>query len=221
MLLSIALSLSAQDSRAEPRCVPDAEGAKAKVEAGFADLGRLHRARLPGPSGEALLERRLEILLDGFIGFGRFVDDVLGEAWENAGDHRSAWRETLADTLRQRYLGKVGSPLGVRLEFVALSHRCDEARVEMLLHKSGRKRPREVVLRLYFETPSEGTVEVGEVGAAIERASPQWRAFDVAVDGVSLLETWRGRFRKIYNEGGVAAVDAHMRSLRERYPRKL
>ncbi|HRE92387.1 MAG TPA: hypothetical protein PK095_24945, partial [Myxococcota bacterium] len=46
----------------------------------------------------------------------------------------------------------------------------------------------------------------------------RWRAFDVSVDGASLLEMWKGRFRRIFADGGVAAIEEHLRQLAERRP---
>lgn len=192
-------------SPVEVRCVDDASTARSEVERAFAELQQIHRHRVPGPSGARLLERRVNELLDRLVGFDQFVDLVLGDAWDKAeADQKRDWRAILKQTLRRRYLKKLGSPLTARLEIKGVQLRCDKAKVGLVISDRDGGNPRDVELQLL---------------ATFEGETPRtlWLAYDVAVDEVSLLETWRSRFRRIYADGGVAAIDHHMRGLRERY----
>ena len=184
-------------------CVEQPASARMEVEAAFVELQHIHRNRVPGPSGQRLLEARVFELLERRVAFDRFVDLALGEAWDQASEEqKKAWRETLEDTLRRRYLKKLGSPLSAHLEMKGVVLRCTRAEVMFVVVSRRGAHRQDVVLELEAAT-SEGVV--------------RWRAFDVAVDGVSLLETWKSRFRRIFADGGVAAIDYHMRGLRERY----
>lgn len=191
---------------ATPVCIEEPSSARREVQAAFEELQRIHRNRVPGPSGQRLLEGRVDELLERLVAFDVFVDLVLGEAWEEAlAEQRAAWRETLEETLRRRYLKKLGSPLSSHIEMKGVVLRCNRAEVIFVVVSRRGEHRQEVTLEL------DGVMVDGE---------PRWRAFDVAVDGVSLLETWKSRFRRIYADGGVAAIDYHMRGLRERYNRR-
>jgi ABC-type transporter MlaC component len=204
-------------------CAPDASGARLAVELAFAELVRLHRGRVPGPSGQDVLNRLLDRLLERFVRFERFVDDALGEAWDSAPERRRDWQESIANYLRQRYLDRLGSPVGARIEVKSVRHQCDEARVAMVVHgPGGSRRKTDVELRLVVDPPHPSMNEVSSGEQERTRPEPfgpmSWRSFDVSVDGVSLLETWKSRFRRIYADGGVAAIDEHLRNLSNRYP---
>jgi len=184
-------------------CIEEPSSARLEVESAFSELQRIHRGRVPGPSGQRLLEGRVDALLERLVAFDLFVDLVLGEAWDEAlEDQRRSWRQTLEETLRRRYLDKLGSPLSSHIEMKGVVLRCNRAEVLFVVVSRRGEHRQDVVLEL------DGVVLDGK---------PRWRAFDVAVDGVSLLETWRSRFRRIYADGGLAAIDYHMRGLRERY----
>lgn len=192
----------------EPICLEDGKTAKSEVELAFAELVRIHRNRVSGPAGERVLEARVNELLERLVDFDQFVDLALGDAWDAAeDDQKRDWRETLEETLRRRYLKKLGSPLASRMQVKSVSLSCDKAEVALLITDKQGGRPQDVVLELIGTPPQT------------EGGRPSWQAFDVAVDGVSLLETWRGRFRRIYADGGIAAIDHHMRGLRDRYGR--
>jgi ABC-type transporter MlaC component len=212
LLTSCGLWFGGGEAAGRP-CVANGDDARLAVELGFAELHRIHRSRVPGPSGEALLRRKVDALAADFVGLERFVDNALGEAWEKAPERHRDWEEILGNALRRRYLERLGSPIGVRLEMVSTQVDCDEVRVAFRLHNPRRKQPREVELRLFGEAPSE--TQDGTGHEAPSRL--KWRAFDVAVDGVSLLETWRSRFRRVYTDGGVSAVEEQLRNLKERY----
>jgi ABC-type transporter MlaC component len=188
---------------AEVVCVEDAALPRLATDDAFAELQRIHRNRVPGPSGQPLLEARIDTLLERFVAFDRFIDLALGDAWDRAeGPRRESWREILRETLRRRYLKKLGSPLKARIEVRHVLLQCDHAKVALEITDRQGKHRQDVELELVVATGAE---------------EPGWRAYDVSVDGVSLLETWRSRFRRIYADGGVAAIDHHMRGLRERY----
>lgn len=228
LLLVLALGAHAQPARADtpppepnpaPRiCAPDASGARLAIELAFAELQRLHRGRIPGPNGQAMIAQRTDKLLARFVHFTRFVDDALGDAWEQAPDRRADWESAISDFLKRRYLDRLGSPLGAKIEIGEVSHQCDEARVSLQVQAPHGKKKTDVELRLVLIAPRP----------AEDAANPpppdfgpgRWRAFDVSVDGASLLEMWKGRFRRIFADGGVAAIEEHLRQLAQRRPER-
>ncbi|HRE92386.1 MAG TPA: hypothetical protein PK095_24940, partial [Myxococcota bacterium] len=141
LLLALTLVTSPLPARAdtpppEPAppakvCAPDGTGAALAIELAFAELQRLHRGRIPGPNGQAMIDQRTDKLLARFVHFTRFVDDALGEAWEQAPDRRADWEGAISDYLKRRYLDRLGSPLGARITIGEVSHHCDEARVSL------------------------------------------------------------------------------------------
>lgn len=186
----------------QPRCVDDPASPRNEITAAFAELQKIHRGRVPGPSGQRIVDLRVRGLLERLVGLDLFAGLALGDAWTKAEDvQRASWRDTLRETLQRRYLKRLGSPLLAEIEFGAVELRCDKARVAFTLRDRHDKKM-DVVL---------------DLAATVTDGAVTWAAFDVSVDGVSLLETWRSRFRRIYEEGGVAAVDYHMRGLRERF----
>ncbi len=187
----------------EVACVLDQDAPRRAVEAAFAELQTIHRSRVAGPAGQKLIDSRVNALLDRLVGFDLFVDLALGDAWDAAlAEQKVAWRTTLRETLRRRYLRKLGSPLMAKVDVKAVVIRCDKAEVRLNIADRKGKHAQDVQLQLVASRVDTTTV---------------WHAFDVAVDGVSLLETWRSRFRRIYADGGVSAIDEHMRGLAERY----
>jgi len=221
-LAPAAVSAEPEPSQAptEPTviCAPDGTGARLAVELGFAELMRLHRGRVPGPTGQQVIGQRLERLLERFVRFERFVDDALGEAWNSAPDRRRDWQTTISEYMRRRYLDRLGSPIGARLEVLSVRHDCDEARIRMVVHSAGGRKKSDVELRMVLVLPRPD--EPSEDAPPADPQGPSnWRAFDVAVDGVSLLETWKGRFRRIFADGGIAAIDEHLRNLGTRSSR--
>lgn len=180
-------------------CVLDHDSASRAVTGAYADLGRVYRTRIPGPSGETLLRRRLDALLGRLVDVDAFSQQVLRNVWTDATpEQRLDWRVAMDHMLRNRYLrgfeGPTQNAIAVRRSDVS----CHMATVRVALSQPGSRETRVV------------DVELSHDGG-------EWRVFDVTLDGVSLARTWRSRFLRIYRDGGVAAVDAQMRILGERY----
>lgn len=214
VLAFFAAGARASDPTGEPaplRPCPSAESARRAIDEALVELQKIHRVRVPGPSGQVVLDRKLDELLGRFVRFEHFADLALGDAWDAAPpEQRLGWSETLRFTLERRYLRRLGSPLDAVVQVAQSEIRCDDndlarARIRIDLGSRRAKGRQEVVLQLAQSRRAED--------AAV------WQAFDVSVDGVSLLENWRGQFRRIYAEGGLAAVDHHIRVMRERSQR--
>lgn len=214
LAVGLARPAAAADPIEEPpalRPCPSGDSARTAIEDALAELQKIHRVRVPGPSGQVVLDRKLDELLSRFVRFEHFADLALGDAWDAAvPEQRTGWSETLRYALERRYLRRLGSPLDAVVQVAQSEIRCDEgelarARIRIELASRRSKSRQEVLLQLaQSRRPEEPAV---------------WQAFDVAVDGVSLLENWRGQFRRIYAEGGLAAVDHHIKVMRDRTQR--
>ncbi|MFO0747943.1 MAG: ABC transporter substrate-binding protein [Myxococcota bacterium] len=183
------------------RCVPDPDTAELAVKLAFSDLVNIHRGRIPGPSGRQLVDDKIDELLAKTLDLDRFSASALSPMWNGLEPQRQKlWQDQLLVGLRGHYLRRLtedASPLGQRLDIDRAEVDCDHATVDMTLGKRNGRHRTDLSLQLAW-------------------TGSRWRAFDVSVDGVSLLETWRNRFRQLFRDGGVAAVDEHLRQLAER-----
>jgi len=208
VLVSFITAVAPGDGRARaegpPRREPcgTADGAPLAVKLAFSNLVNIHRARVPGPGGQRIIDDRVDELLEKVVDLERFAALTLTPMWDGLeADKRATWAADLLAGLRGLYLKRLTgerSPIGQRLEVRRSEADCDQAVVELVVGPRTGSRRTEVTLRMAW------------TGLA-------WRAWDATVDGVSLLETWRNRFRLLYRDGGVSAVDAHLQELAERY----
>jgi len=194
------------ESSAEPleadvvaTCDVDHAVVREAVEGIYDELGRLHRQRLPGPRGQTVLERRLDELIDRAIDVETFAEHVLRGILERADDEqRGIWLEALERMLRSRYLRGLDEPHRHEMVVERSDVSCDRAEVTLTLSQGRARADREVELDLAF-------------------VDGRWRVYNVTLDGVSLVRTWRSRFHRVFVDGGVAAVDRQMRILAARY----
>lgn len=192
---------AASDEGSGGRCAPDVESASRAVTLAFGDLVDIHQRRIPGPSGQRVLDDKVDALLDRVVDLDRFSATALAPVWSALDPaQQRAWQDNLLIGLRGHYLRRLtddASPVGQHLDVARAEVACDRATVELTLARREGRDHTDVALRMLW------------TGA-------RWRAFDVSVDGVSLLETWKSRVRQIYRDGGLTAVDAHLRDLAER-----
>lgn len=190
-----------------PVCASDVAGARRTVMQRFQELASAYGDVLPGPRGKSLLQHELDRIIDDSVDVGAFARWSLRVAWDQVdADTRARWGAALRLMLRSRYRRRLQDPRTQRLEIERAALDCERATVwTRTIDRRGRASSRRVVFRLVYR-PEGGQ---GGQGA--------WRVYDVAVDGTSLLATYRGRFVKVYREGGVSALDRHLRSVAARY----
>ncbi len=199
-LWAVAIAASGVASADDPR--PPCESAASPTDAAravHAEMLSAWRRRLPGPAGEALLSRSMAALVATHTDFTVFAERALGKAWLDLGpEARTDFADRLARVVERRYLGRMGSPVGGQLEVLGVDGACPEVRLFLsLAHRDRRKSKEfEVVARW------DGTA---------------WKAVDAIVDEASLLHLYRGRFGRVYREGGPEAVAAHLAELERRF----
>ncbi len=169
------------------------------VTSAWEELRRIHTEQLPGPSGASIAQRRLRTLIDAYTDVDFFVRAVLRGMWQQGSPRqRQRWRLTLEHVLRTRYLKGMDAPGRHRIAVQRSLVSCDQASVRVAITDVDRQTERVVDLDMIYR-------------------APKWRVFDVSLDGVSLVETWRSRFRRIYRDGGIAAVDEQLQLVARRY----
>ncbi|MCA9517147.1 MAG: ABC transporter substrate-binding protein [Myxococcales bacterium] len=190
----------------EPRseavhCALDAASPRLAVEAAYAEFARLYRARLPGPRGQTILETRLDALVDRLIDVEAFARSVLAGAWDaGTTEQHEQWKQDLDRMLRRRYLKGLEDPHRNPIEVLRSDVSCDHASVRVRIGVPRTRSDRVVELDLIYR-------------------DPEWRVFNVTLDGVSLIRTWRSRLHRVFADGGVDALDRQLRILAERYAR--
>lgn len=189
---------TSEDVRA-PTCELDPERVRATVTGAYEELKRIHRTALPGPRGVTLTEQRVAALVERSIHIESFVARVLRQFWSRATtEQQGRWHAALAQTLRRRYLRGIESPTHHELDVLRADVSCPTASVRIALIDARTRVARVIDMDLID-------------------ADGAWRVYDVSVDGASLVRTWRSRINRVYEEGGLAAVDAELEGLAERY----
>lgn len=190
---------AAHEEDARTACVLDPATVRAAVTGAYEELQRIHRTALPGPRGRTLTDQRVAALVERSIHIETFVERVLRQIWRRASpEQRQRWRAALAQTLRRRYLRGIDAPTRHELEVLRADVSCPTASVRIRLTDTRSRDERVIDMELID-------------------ADGGWRVYDVSIDGASLVRTWRSRFNRIYEDGGLAAVDAELAGLAERY----
>ncbi len=145
------------------------------------------------------MEKRLHKLIERSIDLEFFMQGMLRVAWEKADDvQRVEWQAAIDSMLRKRYLRLLRAPSTQRVEISNVDVGCQKAALHVQVRdiRGGKSSTFDMNLRW------------GGQG---------WRVYDVHLDGVSLLQLWRSRFRRIYRDGGMRAIDRQMKVLAARY----
>ncbi|MGM0575770.1 MAG: ABC transporter substrate-binding protein [Myxococcota bacterium] len=184
---------------APPRCAPDSERPDAAVRRVFGELARASRLDVPGPAGERLRERRREQIAGRSVDVDAFAAAAVGEPWEEApGWQRRRWRISLDALLQNRYLERLRDPTDHQLTVEDTSRTCDGALVDARLTRRRDGARWDLQLELRW-------------------SGDRWRAWDVVVDGASLVATYRSRFARIARADGLEGLDRQLTSIARRY----
>ncbi len=208
--LIVSVSVSARPAPTPQRavkrsCPEDPQGPAKAAQHAYRQLVREYADTLPGPGGKTHRERRVEEIIGQSLDVRSFSRRTLARAWEKASpEQRAAWTGTLGTMLHRKYRSRLKAPHRHRLITGQVTIKCRDATVVGRLVRSGAPRSRggnAVALRMSHDVSG-------------------WRIYDVAIDGTSLLATWRHRFRRFYRAGGLRSVQAQLAKLARRYPCK-
>lgn len=180
-------------------CAPDATGAVVAVREIFSGLASLYRDRLPGPAGEAYLEQRSEKLIHTLADAEAFSEAILrGLQPELNPNQGPAWIEMFGTLLRQRIRRRIQDPRGHTLAIQEASVSCHRARVQLSLRgNNSERRNAKVTLRLVLRRHG-------------------WRVYDMAVQGIGLVHTWRNRLHRIRREQGLDGMERQLALMQRR-----
>lgn len=204
MWLMPSLTTAAPATKETPRCEKEAADAGRAVTETLRKLAEAYADALPGPHGLGYRDRQVDAILAGSVDLETFAARVLRQAWTRAGEAtRQRWRKALGGMLHRKYRLRLGRPDRVRARLIEATSTCLESVVALRLTQlSAEGMPR---------STSQTTLR-------LRIAKERWRVYDVKVGEVSLLATWRSRFRRIFQNGGLAEVDRELQLMAQRYP---
>lgn len=139
----------------------------------------------------------LATTVEGFVDFGELAKRALGKEWENLEPkQREEFSATMKGLLRASYARKAMGQSDADIRYGEESIEGNEATVKTSLVVKQDSFP--VDYRLY---------------RASEKAP--WRIYDVVTDEVSLVETYRGQFRKLLAQKGFDGLLSTLKSKRD------
>jgi phospholipid transport system substrate-binding protein len=147
----------------------------------------------------ALRARKAQQLASAHLDVDFFARLVLRGLWERLDEpRREAWTKTLRGLLQHRYVERIRDPRKHVLRILGSELRCDHVRVRVSLHHTNRRSTSALEFRLR-------TFDAG------------WRVYDVALEGASLVKSWRGRLTRVFRESGMPGLDTQLNTLTRRY----
>jgi phospholipid transport system substrate-binding protein len=130
-------------------------------------------------------QRIIKIVRERFD-FREMSKRVLGQQWRNLDDEEQGDFENLFTQLLQyAYIGKVDEYAGKKVEFIQQRIKGERAEVQTLLVDKAKSIPVSYIMLLRDE---------------------QWMAYDVVVEGVSLVRNYMEQFREIIKKDGYAGL---------------
>jgi phospholipid transport system substrate-binding protein len=165
------------------------ETVQSRVDAALQALGQA-----PDGTAEAAEQRRSQIrrLADGLFDFPEMSRRVLGRHWtDRTPAERGEFVKLFADLMARAYLGKLDRYAGESVTYVAERVEGDLATVDS---------------RVVTAKKSEVPVEY-----RLRRVDDRWAAYDVLIERVSLIGTYRSQFDRIIQTGSFGELLRRMR----------
>jgi len=126
-------------------------------------------------------QRVIQVVRERFD-FREMSKRVLGRHWRTLSDaERTRFEELFTQLLQYAYVGKIEEYSGQKVEFKQQRIRGERAEVQTLLVEASRTIPVSYILHLQGD---------------------QWMAYDVVVEGVSLIRNYMEQFQQIINKDG-------------------
>lgn len=189
MTLTAALLLCAT-ATAAPAMTPT-ETVKTRVESALQSL-----SQTSGGSPESIEQRRVELrrAADSLFDFTEMGRRALGRHWaDRTPAEREAFVKLFTDLIARSYIGKIDHYAGETIAYTAERVDGDEASVQS---------------RVVTAKGSQIPVEY-----RLHRVNDDWSAYDVFVENVSLVGTYRSQFDRIIRSESFASL---LRRLREK-----
>ena len=189
MTLTAALLLCAT-ATAAPAMTPT-ETVKTRVESALQSL-----SQTSGGSPESIEQRRVELrrAADSLFDFTEMSRRALGRHWaDRTPAEREEFVKLFTDLIARSYIGKIDHYAGETIAYTAERVDGDEASVQS---------------RVVTAKGSQIPVEY-----RLHRVNDDWSAYDVFVENVSLVGTYRSQFDRIIRSESFASL---LRRLREK-----
>jgi phospholipid transport system substrate-binding protein len=148
----------------------------------------------PGGTPEAAEQRRNEIrrVADTLFDFPEMSRRALGRHWANRSRaERDEFVKLFADLMARAYLGKIDRYAGESITYVGERVEGDVATVDS---------------RVVTAKKSEVPIEY-----RLRRVGDRWAAYDIVIENVSLVGTYRSQFDRIIQTGSFADLVKRMR----------
>lgn len=130
--------------------------------------------------------RRIITVVREHFDFGEMSKRVLGQQWRQLNDQQQKEFEDLFTQLLQyAYIGKIDDYSGQPVEFTQQRIKGDRAEVQTLLVDKGKSIPVSYIMLL---------------------KGNQWMAYDVVIEGVSLVRNYMEQFKEILTKDGYAGL---------------
>jgi phospholipid transport system substrate-binding protein len=160
------------------------------VKAGNTDVQKA--ANAPGATVE-----QLATVVEKFVDFGELAKRALGKTWDTLTPaQQKDFADTMKGLLRASYAQKAIGQANANVKYGKETIEGDEATVTTTLTVKTDQIP--VDYKLY-KVPGKGN----------------WRIYDVLTDEVSLVETYRGQFRKLMADKGFDGLLSTLKTKRE------
>ncbi|SEK80376.1 phospholipid transport system substrate-binding protein [Stigmatella aurantiaca] len=160
------------------------------VKSGNADVQKA--ASAPGATVE-----QLATVVEKFVDFEELSKRALGKNWDTlTAAQRKDFTETMKGLLRASYAQKAIGQAQADVKYGKEAIQGDEATVDTILTAKADQIP--VDYKLYKVAGKGGT----------------WRIYDVITDEVSLVETYRGQFRKLLADKGFDGLLSTLKAKR-------
>jgi phospholipid transport system substrate-binding protein len=146
---------------------------------------------LAKPGMKEVRRHKVERLADGLFDFQEMGKRALGAAWDKATpEEKKEFVPLFADLVKERYIGKIDTYSGQKVEFKRQAVRGKAARVYSVLLDKGTEVPID-----YSLVDKDG----------------QWVAYDLQIENVSLVANYRRDFSSIVKNEGLSGLLTKMR----------
>lgn len=200
MVLAVAallVGLTAQVHSVRASEAPTVEQAQAIVETTTAAVvAVLREANAPLRANHRAFVDVVETHVSPYIDYARLARLVLGSHWKSANpDQRSQFTEQLKQLVTRSYSAALPRLVGAEVTYQ-----------EPRLSKNGKR----VVVRTKVSTTEGGRLAVSY---HMYRSETTWRLYDLSVEGVSMMTTYRRSFAQQLKTGTFDALIEHMAGL--------
>jgi phospholipid transport system substrate-binding protein len=151
-------------------------------------------SRMPRDSAQGMEQRRTEMrrIADGLFDFTEMARRALGKHWaDRTAAERQEFVRLFSDLMTRAYLGKLDSYAGEAINYVGEKVTGDQAVVQS---------------RVITVKKSEVPIEY-----RLHKVGDRWAVYDVFIENVSLLSTYRSQFDRIIQTASFGDLLKRMR----------